>query len=178
MPQALRDIHDSGKMCVQGGGKTRGESLMGEQFFDDLARGLDDGTISRRRALKLAGGALVGAVVPFSVFPREAEARRRCNARCRCRRKGGTRVPADPTSPCRCADMCPNGRSIFCNSSKTCYCRKTIDGEGYCAGNSGGPPCASNAECTALLGANARCTSCPGLLPGVDAFCSTPCTTP
>ena len=41
---------------------------MREQFFDDLAKGLDDGTISRRRALKLAGGALLAAVVP-SVFP-------------------------------------------------------------------------------------------------------------
>ena len=54
---------------------------MQEQFFDDLARGLDDGTISRRRALKLAGGALLAAVVP-SVFSREAEAlsaRKRCH---------------------------------------------------------------------------------------------------
>src|SRR3712207_9450890 len=71
---------------------------MGEQLLDDLARGLDDGTLSRGRALKLAGGALLGAVVP-SLFAGEAEARRRCNARCRCRRKGGTRVPGDPASP-------------------------------------------------------------------------------
>jgi hypothetical protein len=42
---------------------------MGEQFFDDLARGLDDGTISRRRALKLAGGALVGAMWCDDTFP-------------------------------------------------------------------------------------------------------------
>jgi len=41
---------------------------MQEQFFDDLAKGLDDGTLSRRRALKLAGGALLGAVAP-SLFP-------------------------------------------------------------------------------------------------------------
>jgi hypothetical protein len=45
---------------------------MGEQFFDDLARGLDDGTISRKRAFRLAGGALLAALVP-TLFPREAE---------------------------------------------------------------------------------------------------------
>ena len=63
---------------------------MGEQFFDDLARGLDDGTISRRRALRLAGGALLAAVVP-SVFSREAEA---LSARKRCHRKRGLDVLA------------------------------------------------------------------------------------
>ena len=59
---------------------------MREQFFDDLAKGLDDGTISRRRALKLAGGALLAAVVP-SVFPAEAQA---LSARKRCHRKGAS----------------------------------------------------------------------------------------
>src|ERR687884_2337520 len=106
-------------MCVQGGGKTRGESLMGEQFFDDLAKGLEDGTVSRGRALKLVGGALVGAVVT-SLFPREADARRRCNARCRCRRKGGARVPADPTSPCQCANKCTTKRALHCHNNSEC----------------------------------------------------------
>jgi hypothetical protein len=58
---------------------------MGEQFFDDLAKSLDDDTISRRRALKLAGGALLASMVP-PLFPREAEAINR--AKRRCRRRG------------------------------------------------------------------------------------------
>jgi hypothetical protein len=41
---------------------------VGEKFVDDLARGLDDGTILRRRALKLVGGALLAVVAP-SLFP-------------------------------------------------------------------------------------------------------------
>src|SRR5215211_6181587 len=112
------------------------------------ARGLDDGTISRGRALKLAGGALLGAVVPFSVFPREAEARRRCNARCRCRRKGGTRVPEDPTSPCRCASTCDS--VIRCHSNENCICAMTTEGEGFCFGGTPVGPCTTSADCTAL----------------------------
>ncbi len=42
---------------------------MEEQFFDDLARGLDDGTFSRRGALRLAGGAALGAAL-MAVMPR------------------------------------------------------------------------------------------------------------
>ena len=38
---------------------------MGEQFFDDLARGLDDGSISRSRALKLTAGAFLGSAYPL-----------------------------------------------------------------------------------------------------------------
>src|SRR5215212_10951126 len=96
-----------------------------EQFFDDLAKRLDNGTISRRRALKVVGGALLGAVVP-PLFPREAEAR--VSFRRRCRRKGGTVVSPAATSGCRCAAKCTTGHSIFCNSAKTCSCVKTIDG--------------------------------------------------
>ncbi len=74
---------------------------MGEQFFDDLAKGLDDGTISRRRALKLVGAAALGAAL-IPVMPKQAEALSR-RARRRCRRKGG--IPLERGN-CHCAFKC------------------------------------------------------------------------
>jgi hypothetical protein len=36
-----------------------------EHSFDELARGLADGTVSRERALRLVGGALLGSLLGF-----------------------------------------------------------------------------------------------------------------
>jgi len=49
---------------------------MREQFSGHLTRALDDGTISRRRALKLVGGALLAAM-GTNLFATPAEAARR-----------------------------------------------------------------------------------------------------
>ena len=59
--------------------------------FDNLAMGLDSGAITRGRAIKLAGAALLsGALGIFAASP--AEATSCCNRRCtrRCERSGGT----------------------------------------------------------------------------------------
>jgi hypothetical protein len=117
---------------------------MGEQFFDDLARGLDEGTLSRRRPLKLAGGALVAVVLP-SLFPREAEAVNR--AKRRCRRKGGVYLTK---GNCRCAITCPFTSDKFtCHSNPNCVCMQTLTGSGFCADNSSNlaTGCSSNAGC-------------------------------
>src|SRR5215213_2688758 len=130
---------------------------MTEWFFDDLAKGLDNGTISRGRALKLAGGALLGAVVP-SLFPREAEAR--ISKRRRCKRKGGTWLDAaDPASPCRCATPCESTNAIGCHNNEDCRCLPTIEGEGFCGLGSVASTCTSSADC-AEFGANWRCIPC------------------
>src|SRR5947209_16105989 len=55
----------------------REEDATEEHSFDELARGLASGAISRRKALKLGGVALLGGFGLFSVFPDAAEARRR-----------------------------------------------------------------------------------------------------
>lgn len=118
---------------------------MREQLFDDLAKGLDDGTISRRRALQLAGGALLAAVVP-ALFPREAEAINR--AKRRCRRRGGVYLSR---GNCRCAITCPfAGDKFTCHSNPNCVCFKSLTGSGFCADNLNALPsgCSSNAECT------------------------------
>ena len=121
---------------------------MGEQFFDDLAKGLDDGTISRRRALRLAGGALLAAVVP-PLFPREAEARNR--AKRRCRRKGGIYLSR---GTCHCAITCALASDQFtCQSNPACTCIMTVTGRGFCAQGTGGRPsgCSSTADCEPSL---------------------------
>jgi hypothetical protein len=113
---------------------------MDEQFFDNLAKGLDDGTISRRRALKLVGAAAFGAAL-MPLFPRQADAR--VSAKKRCKRKGGLWLSAtDPASPCRCATTCANGGTLIpCNSAKTCICMQTVEtgGRGFCVGNTANP---------------------------------------
>ena len=60
---------------------------MDERFFDNLAKGLDDGTVSRDQVLKLVGSALLAVVFP-PLFPRHADASSK--ARRRCRRRGAS----------------------------------------------------------------------------------------
>ncbi len=52
-------------------GTNREDTTPGEHSFDELARGLADGTISRSRALKLIGAAILGSVLGF-YFDRRA----------------------------------------------------------------------------------------------------------
>ena len=137
---------------------------MGEQFFDDLARELDAGTISRRRALKLAGGALLGVVVP-TLFPREAEALNK--AKRRCRRKGGTYLSS---GNCHCAITCSFSSDQFpCHSNPRCTCTQTVTGSGFCSGGDRATGCSSDAECTASLGE--VCVVNPGC-PGSGVSCT------
>ena len=118
---------------------------MNEQFFDDLARGLDNGTISRRRALKLAGGALLAAVAP-SLFPREAEALNR--AKRRCRRKGGIYFRK---GECHCARTCTSQASLVfnCHGSLSCGCFETVEGTSFCGGTTSSDfGCSSTSQCS------------------------------
>ena len=136
---------------------------MGEQFFDDLAKGLDEGTISRGRALKLAGGALLAVVVP-TLFPREAEALNK--AKRRCRRRGGTYLSK---GECHCATHCSH--TISCNGTSSCSCVEKADGSGgFCANSTQGftgtdcvtNPCQSGQTCIVIRGCS---------FPGVGGFC-------
>ena len=93
---------------------------MEEQCFDDLARCLDDGTVSRRRALKLlAGGALAALAAGWGIGVKEADA---------------VEVAADNLT---CADKpaisnrsCP--RFHRCGGKNFCTCARTVDGDKKC----------------------------------------------
>src|SRR5215207_7176273 len=57
--------------------------------FDELARRLADATITRGRAIKLAGAVLAGSVLSVFFAPEaDARRRRRRSRRARCRRRG------------------------------------------------------------------------------------------
>jgi hypothetical protein len=89
---------------------------MGEQLFDDLARGLNDSAISRRRALKVVGAAALGAVLSVFLPVEDAEAQRRRSFRQRCRRRGGFVCH----SKMKGRQCCTGGKS--CSSLEGCVC--------------------------------------------------------
>jgi hypothetical protein len=57
---------------------TKREDETGEHSFDELARGVADGTLSRSRALKAVGAAVLGGLLSIFALPsRDADAARR-----------------------------------------------------------------------------------------------------
>jgi hypothetical protein len=140
---------------------------MDEHFFDDLAKGLEDGTISRRRALKLVGAAALGAAL-IPVMPKQAEALSR-GARRRCHRKGG--VPLEKGN-CHCAENCA-GPTINCQDNTVCECFETAEGTGFCTDLRSalqGAGCSSSADCAAFAGT--RCIFARGCT-GAGGRCTT-----
>jgi hypothetical protein len=114
-----------------------------EQFFDDLAKRVDDGAITRRRALRLVGAAALSAAL-MPVMPRQAEALSR-RARRRCHMKDG--IPLDKGN-CNCAWQCGPNRNLYsCHGNTDCVCYKDASGRGFCAQKSGNAPCMRNSDC-------------------------------
>lgn len=92
--------------------------------FDDLAKGVASGTITRGRALKLAGAAILGGGLLSTFFSQEAEA-------------GGR--PKCPDSGPGCRAQCPGS---------DCGCVKTTEGKNRCVVPScDGKRCRSSADC-------------------------------
>ncbi|MCA1688765.1 MAG: hypothetical protein LC714_09325 [Actinobacteria bacterium] len=65
--------------------------------FDDLSEGLTDVTITRSRAIKLAGAALAGSALTI-LWPGEADAANRKRRRRRRRRRRKAAVTSDPST--------------------------------------------------------------------------------
>jgi hypothetical protein len=130
-------------------GTTR-EDRTEEYSFDALAKGLASSTISRRKALKLVGTAILGGGLLAFGPTREAEAaecgdevgcNRECRTRadCRCVRTVGGNV--------RCVRPCCSPR--FCNTNRRCRdnevcmvtdcCGSTEGRRGICVTRCGAP---------------------------------------
>ena len=102
------------------------------ESLDEVAKGLAEGTISRGKAIKLSGAALLGSIGLLSLFPGVAGAQGQCedrpaisNRRC-------------PESPC---GACPG-----------CFCARTVSGRKRCLyfNEAGCPPtdqCDRNSDC-------------------------------
>jgi hypothetical protein len=107
----------------------------GESFFDDLARGLADGSVTRGKALRLMGAAVVGGTLGSFGISGVAVADDECkpnNKKCRkdkqcCSGKcdGGKCAPPPPPG-CTPGTTCgPAGSLCFANASgvgATCVC--------------------------------------------------------
>jgi hypothetical protein len=117
----------------------RGGDAPKGQLFDELSRGVADGTISRGRALKLAGTTLLAALFG-SVVIDEAEA----VTERRCKRK-----------PAISNERCPSERSICRDrQNQTCACARTVEGDTRCVDITD-EECPTTDECD-------RSRDCPG----------------
>jgi hypothetical protein len=109
------------------------------QLFDELSQGIASGAISRRRALKLAGGALLAALFG-SVVIDEAEAvtERRCEGK-----------------PAVSNRRCPETRSVCRDrAGQICRCALTVEGDRRCLDFTN-EQCPTTDECD-------RSRDCPG----------------
>ena len=116
----------------------RDEDAYKGQLFDELSRGLASGAISRRRALKLAGAAILGSMGLLSLFPGAAGAQAVGQGGC------AEDEPAISNGACP-LNSCGDNRNCFCavtvNGTKRCVnLRATI----ACSGQS---DCDSNRDC-------------------------------
>jgi hypothetical protein len=111
---------------------------MGEPFIDDLAKALRHGAVSRQRALRLLGAAVVAAAVS-PLAPRRAGAGRAPECFCQMRaedRAGfcGFGIPA--VQRCTSDAECPAGRSCVvhtgCKGSTPCVTSNDCTGNYTC----------------------------------------------
>lgn len=107
--------------------------------FDDLARMMADGTISRSRALKLVGATLLGAMLS-SLSPGVAEARRKKKKK---KKKKAACGPNSATNPCTNGCCAFNGSCQPGTSSSACG-----TGGKACQTCSGATPACVNQTCT------------------------------
>ena len=107
------------------------EEMMEEYSFDELARGLASGTISRRKALKLVGSAILGAGV-LSVIPtREGEA---IEAEAECGNRAGCGRRCRNRNGCRCVTVRSSaGTNVRC--VRPCCLRQACDTNADCTGS-------------------------------------------
>jgi hypothetical protein len=163
-------------------------------YFDELAKGLANGTISRRQALRWMGGALVGGVL--ASIPGVALAQQGGNSACdefchenfsgraagRCASAG-----AHGTGPCyECTPGIGPGPKFIgcdpqggicdslvpCNNNPNCLCYQTAEGCGLCHNQAARRFCEDYDRCTTSL-------DCPtGQLCAVNTCCGEICIPP
>jgi hypothetical protein len=103
----------------------RGDASEG-QLFDELSKGLASGAISRRRALKLAGAAILGSTGLLALFPRVAGAQSIMDE------TEPTIAASDPGcrgEPAINNRRCPNN---ICRGREDCLCAETVHGDKRC----------------------------------------------
>jgi hypothetical protein len=134
-----------------------------DHSFDELTRGLARGTLSRGKALRLMGAALVGgalASIPGIAWAKPKPADAKCNHDKQCASgqcvdgvcQGGTCPrPQLTAGDCNCAARCGDTDPLpfACQDNPNCACTGTTEGSGFCAHGPGtcDTPCSSSSEC-------------------------------
>ena len=142
-----------------------------DHSFDELARGLASGTVSRRRALKLVGGALLGGVLASIPGVAAWAQRSPCGPGMHpCPDFGCCPTPV-PANPCRQAGEVCGRVGGLCEPACDCECRTPREGgDTFCAAPQA--HCASQcSECPT----GTICTDVPDPIPGCEVGCSEPC---
>ncbi len=150
-----------------------------EHSLDELAKGLASGTVSRGKAIRWMGGALLGAALASVPGVAWANDCRRLGRECRrdsqccsrnCVRRGDDKVCGCPEGQTRCKDRCVNLKTnenhcgeCFnrCEEGQECVKGMCSGGEPIC-----NPPCPEGEKCTQGV---------PGSLPFCDPQCDPPC---
>jgi hypothetical protein len=148
--------------------------------FDELARGLANGSVSRRRALRLMGAALVGgalASIPGIAWAKPKPAGRKCNHNHQCESgqcvggmcQGGGGI-------CPTGGSCETGFPFPCQNTDGCFCTTTTEGTTFCAQSiSCGDPdpvaCTSSQDCPSGWVCSDTCCL------GEGRICNPPCGT-
>jgi hypothetical protein len=170
-----------------------------EGSLDELAKGLASGTVSRRKALRLLGAALVGGA--FASIPGVAWAAKGGNNECvRCckekfgpgRERGqcisaGARGECPVTCDGNGGGNCPNGTTecpcecpfqFGCQNNADCFCATTVEGLNTCFQSeflctpSELTFCTSSQDCPTGWVCATTCCDLPG-----QGVCNPPCRT-
>jgi hypothetical protein len=144
-----------------------------ERSLDDLARGLATGTLSRGKAIRWMGGALLGAALASVPGVAWADSCSRLGRECRrdsqccsrnCVRRGDDKVCGCPEGRTRCNDRCVNleTNENHCGScsNRCAEGEECVDGEccGGCVSNGGS--CAADSECCSSICDSGTCAEC------------------
>ena len=175
---------------------TREDSTRGHSF-DELARAVADGSLSRRRALKLFAGTAIAALIPSRAlaeddddcvrvchvpFDRETEECDFAKAETRCLSRRERRRHLE-NHPCDCRGRCANCLTPPCQPvGGTCSANDQCC-SGRCAGDMCAEPCPSGTvtlsngtcatACSTDISVCSACAdaSCTPEISGVGAFC-------
>ncbi len=171
----------------QGGEQPRQEAMPEEYSFDELARGLASGTLSRGRALKLVGAALLGSALGIFglAAPAEAQRRRRRCAPCTTDDPGTypagycCLTPTGGTSGCLvpesfCASP-PSGTECTCAPAEPCSATNPCGGGLCCSNGQCVFPCPSGQCCSAFEGGQCLASCPPGQCCSSFGVCGLAC---
>ena len=140
-----------------------------DHSLDSLARYLANGSVSRRKALRLLGGVLLGSTL--ASIPGMALAKPK---RDKCPRNSHCPSGQGCSSGWDCLGSAPR-----CGSgAHNCVCTASVEGPVVCASAfcPGRIPCTSSAECEALLGLGSVCQA--PIACGCGQACMAPCESP